>query len=72
MSENTLRCDCRNCVSHRIEVKDYHPEIPWRTSQMQKKQEIRDIMKSHNCDYERACKFYNGESNATSTRKCNA
>lgn len=65
-SSNRLTCTCRKCVvesipEHQHEVKDYHPEIKWKTSQAQKKEEIRGIMKSYNCNYERALKIYNGE-----------
>lgn len=61
-----MTCSCPKCKiepipEHQHEVKDYHPEIPWKTSQAQKKQEIRDIMKSYNCSHERALKIYNGE-----------
>lgn len=62
---NDLICECSICVSHRHEVKDYYPEIKWKTSKAQKNTEIRDIMKSYNCDYEKALKIYNGENLTT-------
>lgn len=56
-----LTCECIVCVSHRHEVKDYHPEIPWRTSKAQRNADIRDIMKSRGCTYEKAVKILNGD-----------
>lgn len=67
---NSLTCTCKTCVSHRHEVKDYHPEIPWKTSQAQKKQEIRDIMRAKGCDYQKAIKIYNGENTTTEYSDC--
>jgi len=65
----TLTCLCPKCISgdeeskkkHYHEVKDYHPEIPWRTSKAQRNSDIRDIMKSRGCTYEKALKIVNGE-----------
>ena len=64
-----LICSCPTCLSgderciklHCIEIYDHFPEMPWKTSTMQKKEDIRGIMKSYNCDYQRALKIYNGE-----------
>jgi len=65
-SNNMLMCSCSKCLiepipEHQHEIKDYHPEIKWKTSKAQKNQEIRDIMKSYGTTYEKALKIYNGD-----------
>ena len=45
-SKSNLTCGCRTCVGHRHEVKDYHPEIPWKTSIAIKRDILKQLTKT--------------------------